>query len=355
MALASERYPRIIHHRRWCLNGSIPDAWFIRQVRDGLNHTMAHRRKVFLNVAAPWETLGAAGTTNYWRAYMRTGYGASELRFDLALGLDLHVAGDPYVEVVVTESGGASQTIRIDYGNSGSGSSDEPYTIGTFFRRGVTVSPNTAYEILVRGVDGGRPLTVAGYEYANPEINESTSYYAELAPSVAQPVYDSFRQKLLDGLSNVWKGNGAHLLTWAGLGTGNARSVTGTTWTNVFDGTSTAIDATTPGYYFGSEGGGALSDLLPLVRTKDGNDLPVTLAVYGNSSNSTGEVRIVDSSAVGPSITTIGTTLQWYTTNTTWSNVDAIAGSGKVDLQARHSTAGQTVNVYAVSLLARNA
>src|SRR5688500_4979708 len=316
---------------------------------------MAYRRKVFINVAAGWDTTASSATTTYWRAYMRTGYGVTQLRFDLALSLSVH-PNDPYVEIVVTESGGASQTIRVDYGSAGTGADDAPYQFGQILRQGVDVDPDTAYEIAVIAYGGARPLTVTGYEYANPEIDGAVAYYAEIGlGSVEQPITHSLRKTILDGLSAVWMGNGAHLLTWAGDGGGTANSVTGTTWTNIIDESSTSVSASTPGYYFAANVAGSLADLLPLVRIKDGNDLPVTLAVYGNASAASGEVRLVDSGAAGPSITTIGTTLQWYTTNTTWSNVDAIAGSGKVDLQARHSTAGQTVNVYAVSVLARNA
>ena len=64
--------------------------------------------------------------------------------------------------------------------------------------------------------------------------------------------------------------------------------------------------------------------------------------------------HLADTGGNGPSYASIGTTLQWYATDATWLNVDAIAG-GKVDLQASHTTAGQTVHVYAVSLFTLNA
>lgn len=358
MGNARKRYPKAIHHLRWCRNGAVPDTYLATQLVEGLNHVIAYRRKLVMSCCELGSLVdGSAGTTTNWRARFKSGRGVSSLRFRLGLGLDNHNSGDARVDVDVTESGGSTTTIRVDFGDSANGSGgDAPSTIG-WFTRTVSIDAETVYEIAIKGIDGGRPLCVLCHEYADPEVDESRGF-AELSPTAGFDITSDFRKEVFRKLCSAWLENGAHLFTWPGKGNGTARSVTGTTWTNLLDLSSTSVTGATPGYTFNSAGSGstALATLLPLVRLSGSNDLPVTLCAFANTdAGSTGEVRLVDSASAGVSLTGITTTLQWHTTNTTLSNVDSIAGSGKLDLQLRNGTAGQTTNVYAVCLYARGA
>lgn len=355
--LASVPYPKLLQHLRWCRNGSYPDAWLIRQAATALAHVQAYRRKVFAVVGGDFgsgSSIGLAGTTNYWRFRCRTGYGATQMRFKLGLGQDFHATGtDPRVTVSVTPFGGAADTKTVYYGNAaGVYVDDEPLTINNSELR-FDVSPATTYEVVVSGVDYGRPLEFCAYEWADPNVDQAVDYYVELLASVTQPIYDVYRERLLTAASQLWLENGPQLLSWCGRGSGAAISQTGTTWLNVVDGTSTAISAATPGYYFDVMGtGDELADTLKAIcRYSVGTLLPVTLAAYANTSaGSTGEVRLADGSGAVGSLTGITTTLQWHTTDITLASVDTLA---KLDLQVRNGTGGQTTNVYAVSLYTR--
>lgn len=358
---AKARIPKRIQPKRWARNASIPDAWPIRQSADALNHLAAYGRKVFLNARAPWDSMVlGAGPTTVWRAAMRTGLAVSELRISVLLGPKLSALGpfpDTRLEIDVTEVGGSTQTEEMHYGAIAGVAADAPNLISRRIAR-FDVDPSTVYEIAIRSYDGARPLSVCGFEWADPEIDEARSPFVELAPSVFQPITDEIREKLLGGASDYWLENGAHLLTWPGLGTGSARTITSTTYTNVHDGSSTTTSAATPGYRFGAEGAGdgAVTSLQPWCRLKDGDDLPVTLAVYADTTSAaaTGAVALLDSAGNGPSIGSIDSSgPKWWYANTTWSNVAAIAGSGKVDLKGRNTTGGQSISIEGFSMWTR--
>jgi hypothetical protein len=352
MARAPRGYPAPLHHLRWCRNGAIPDAGFQERLINGLNHVAAYRKKVIGTVGQDFGSASLIGTTNttttYWRFRCKTGFATTQLRFKMIIGVaftpgEFPTDDDPLVRVNVN---GADYDVH--YGSASGDTEDSPDELYTC-RLDVPVSPDTTYAVTITGHDGARPLGVCAYEFADPTIALATAYYYDGSPAAAlKPIYAHDREAILDHLSRTWTSGGAPLLTWFGRGDGTARSITGTTWTNLIDGSSTSVAANSPGWRFDAvgSGDGACSTLLPLVPLNYGNDLPVSFEVYGNASASGGEARLVDSGGVGPSITGITTTLQWWTTTTTWQNVDAIA-SGKVDLQGRHSTAGQTVNIYA--------
>lgn len=360
---AKVNIPKRIQHRRWSRNGHVPDAWSIRQAAAALNHCAAYRRRCFLQASAPLDTMTTGtGPTTVWRAAVRTGLAVSQLRFRILLGPDITAGGagplpDTHIEITVTESGGATQTERADYGAATDVSADAPNLFSNRMMR-FDVSPSTVYEIAVINYDGARPISVCGYEWADPTIDSSRPPFVELQPTVWQPIVDEIRSGVLGGLSDLWLNGGCHLLTWPGLGTGNARTITNTSYVNVHDGSSTTTSAATPGYYFGSEGvgDGALTDLQPWCRLKDGDDLPITLAVYANASSAaaTGGVALLDSSGNGPAIGSIDNSgPKWWYANTTFSNTSAIAGSGKVDLKGRNTTGGQSIAISGFSMWTR--
>jgi hypothetical protein len=361
MSTALKRYPNRLDPNHWCPNGSIPDAFYIRQAANALNHILGYRRKVVMTAHGPFGTMGYVGTSVDWRGYFKSGVGASKLRFKLLCGQDRLGVGDPNIGIWVTPSGSSpslSPQIRIDYGSYSGYSNDELFTLATFTPE-TEIDPLTAYEIQIKSTDGGRPIAVSAIEVGHHEVDESVDYFAELAASVFQPIDDKIREKILLGLSETWLANGAMLLSWPGNGAGTASTITGTTAKNILDGTSTSVTASSPGWQFNSAGSGlrALETLLPLVRLSGGNDLPVTFAAYANASTGTGQVLLRESGGGGGvNINSIGTTLQWYTSDTTWSNVDSLPGSGKVDILAKHSSSGvATISVYAVALMTRAA
>jgi len=368
--LAPKIYPWPLQHTRWCRNGYSPDITFARSLGYGLNHSLAYRRKVFLNaVSALAGTMGESGSTlTYWRSRMKTGINPGiglKLTFDLMLGVNRVSEGGVghdgcAVSIKVTPAGGSTTTKTVYYGSAeGTLDEDDPLNTLTDWHVEFDVSASTVYEVAIEGVDGGRPISVTGIEWCDPEVGDNAGsgagVYAPPGMPVFMPIEDGLRENLIATLSQMWLEGGAPLINYPGNGAGTAQSVTGTTWTNIFDAT-TSVSSSSVGFYIGAEGAGdgALTSLLPMCRLKDGDDLPVTFAVYGNASANNGRVRLVDSGGTGISHNGITTTLQWHTSDTTLSNVESFA-SNKLDLQASHDTGGQTVNVYAVCIYARGA
>lgn len=347
--ISPKKFKPNLEPKRWARNGMLPNAGFIggaNGVVGRQNHIMSYRRKCFMNVGDfDNPPQGLTGSTVLYRAYCHTGHGATHIGFRVGLGLDLKSSGvDPRIEIKVTLSGGATTTETVRYGFSAGPSLDSPSAIGWFSPR-VAVTANARYEISITAVDYARPISVLAYEIAATDVDSAIDYFYDHAPGVGYPVLSSLRSRALIGLSQMWRHNGSHLLTYPGSLDGVSPTYASTTWTNVLDG-STAITAATPGYSFG--GGDSESNLSQHCRQSDGQVLDVVFAVHGSmSAGSTGEVRLQDSTGTRCSITGIGVTSQWYTTTTTISAVDTMA---KVDLQARTSNAANTLTVNAVCL-----
>jgi hypothetical protein len=346
---AYRQFPRLVHANRFAANGNIPDAQFLGELVFGQNHIMAHRRKVVFRVPARMDSVrvGSAGTINLWRFRFHAGYGATKLQFLIAFGVDVNSAsGDPRIDIDVTEAGGATTTRTVRAGaviDATKGVTTTPSLI-QWSRISADITANTTYEVLVKTIDYCRPLGMTVIESANTSL--STDYFHELEPGVDQPIYDSTRQRTLQGLSQIWRRNGSQLLNWSFPDTTSSSSAptfASTTWTNVIDAT-TAVAASSAGFYLGDSN----FRLNQWCRLSDATTLDVVLAVHASmSAGSTGEVRLQDSGVTRCSITGITTTPQWHTTSTTIANCDTL---GKVDLQARTSNAANTLTLNAVSL-----
>jgi hypothetical protein len=358
---ADRAYPRRLQPKRWCRNGAIPDALFQTKAEIALNHTLAYRRKVVLSCGGDFgssSSIGTGGTTTYWRTHFRSGYGVTALQFDMLLGPSGGGAGtgvSPRIEIDVTDpSGPTTQTVRIDY--SANSAVDEPRSIG-YHERKIPIDPLTTYEVAVRGIDFGRPISVTAYEYADPEVDASRLWFAELAPTVEQPIYDKVREYFARGMSEVWLENGPMLLQWPGNGAGTAQQNTGTTWRNMLDLSSTTVGSSTPGWNFAaqSSGGHELENLEPLCRLRDtigfGKSLPVTFAVYAErgAGIQSAQVRLQAAFGTVASITGI-TSAGWYTANTTIADVSA---NTKIDLQGRGLGVADRCDLYAAVLYTR--
>jgi hypothetical protein len=341
-------YPRLINHKRWARNGQIPDAAFLRALVDGQNHIMAQRRKCIIATPVRCELWwsGASGTTNLWRVRCHTGHGASKLRFKIGMASNVSSsAADPRIDIDVTEAGGATTTRTVRAGVSYSTTTDGPSAF-VFRSPTVAVDPDTTYEILVKAIDYIRPQSLAITEESSSDFTDD--YYHNIEPGVETSIWDTIRQRTLEGLSNLWRRNGTHLLSWSEVGWidggatfpgGVALNSASPTWTNLVDRSSTSVSASSAGFYLGHTPS-------QLCRMSDGNTLNVVLAVYGAMSAGTGSIRLQDSTGTRCSLTGIGTTPQWYTTTTTIANTNTM--TGKVDIQFQ--TTGGSFTARAVSL-----
>lgn len=345
--IAKLLYPKPIVPKRWCRNGMVPDAHFLRQLVNGQNHVAAYRRKTFMrwgDLDAP--LVSAAGTRALWRFRCHTGYGATHMGFVLGMGRDDHgTASLPQVKFALTIAGGATTTEDVIGVVTGGGTSDSPSEI-SWRNIKIPITANTTYEVLISAVDYARPVSLCAYEIGRSDVpidNSAPPLYA-LEPTTEQPVYDAIRENVLPNLSNMWRRNGAHLITWAGSGS-TVSPVFGTTFANIIDGTSTTVTNNTPGYYLGD----ANEFDLNRHRRASKTTMTVVLAAHGQASAGTGEVRLRDTgTATTIGTVTLTTSAIWHTTTLTLSSLADIT---KVDIHAGKLTSG-TLTLNAVSVYA---
>lgn len=345
MTTALKRYPRRIDPRRSARNTHVPQATYMGRLLHAQNHIVAYRRKAIFSWG-DWDNrvTGATGTVNRFRFYCHTGYGATHLTARIGLGLaDNASAVDPTVSMIVTPSGGAAlPTQSVHYG-FGEGTPDDSPDERTEFLIRVPVSANTTYEGVIQQIDFARILDVCVYEEASPYVDPAVDHYVDISEgAVGFPVYDSTRESIVRGLSEMWRKNGSHLYSYPGPETGTLSP--GTTWTNYFD-LTTSVSSSSTKVYLGNGFAEAMC------RLSDGMTLDVVLAVYGQAiGGNTGEVRFQDAGGTLCSITGITTTLGWHTTTTTISAIDE---RGEMDLQVRNSNGAHSISVHAVSLFSK--
>lgn len=346
-ATASLIIPRLIQPRRWHTNGRPPDVRYLRDVIRAQNHTVAYRRKTFFS----WGDLDAphaasASELKLFRFRCHTGHGATHLGFLLGLGrtdVGNAATATPYVNVGVTPAGGSVTNVRVYGGQTNGTVTDAPSTI-LWRQVQVPVSGATTYEVIISAVERARVLSACAYEIAGREVDPSVDWYVAEQPGVEAPVFDGTRERILRGMSEMWRRNGTHLYTWPGAGTG-VNPTFGASWTNVIDDGTGGANSATPGVYLL---GDSTYDMATHCRRSDGATIDVVLAAHGSvAAGSDGEVRIVDSST-GSAVATlgsIGTSSQWYSTTATISNADL---GRKYDLEARSAASTLTLNGVSV-------
>lgn len=344
MAIAPLPYPRLIHSRRFARNGFVTEAAFAKQLVDGQNHIMAYRRKTFLTANETAPAAGSAGTVTRYRAYGHTGHGATHVGFIVGIGLDTTSTGaSPSVKVSATTATTGTVTQDVYAGLFNGTPTDSPSEI-TYHDGRLAVTANETVQIVVSTSDYARIFSILVYEIASDIVDSAVNYYQEVTPAAQYPIWDSTRQVHNVGMSQIWRHNGGHIMTWPGSGTGTSPTYTGgTTWTNVID-SATSVTANTAGFYLGNVG----LDLSGMQRYGDTSLNVVFAAHLSCTGSATADVRLEDSSGTICSMTGKGTASAWYTATTTIS----LSTLDKADLQFRTSNAANTVTLNAVSLYA---
>lgn len=324
-------------------NGMVPDVRFYNRIANAQNHILAFRTK---HVFADWDnTHSGSGTTKVLHRFrFHAGYGAQFLMLQSAMGYGGHPTTTAYATFSISVAGsGSYATQTVKYGQAQNGATDAPDEI-QWSKCAFALTPNTTYEVFASVDNEARLVSLAAWTTGIATPNTSTNYYVYPSSTYGQ-IDDASRQRFTQGLSEIWKRNGAHLLNWSCGGT--PKTTTGATWTNPTDAT-TAVAATSAGYILGS------SLLTPYTRRVQ--PLKAVLAVYARVTGGagTGEVRLYSDSGSGAptfaAITGIGATAQWYSLEQTVpSGGDALSAFSKVDLQHRMNGAG-TMNLHAVSL-----
>jgi len=334
--------PRPVEHMRLARNGLVPDAQFVYSATAAQNHVQAYRKKMVFastGIIGTGTKAGSATTTTLHRFRFHAGYGTTNLVCSYVLGIGAAGGTDPKIVITATAAGGAAlPSVEAHYGLNTLTITDAPNNVGTGKLR-IAVSANTTYEVAVVAYDYVRLISLGCWEEGATTVDTSVNYYVEPGGALT-PIYDANRQRMAQGLSEIWKRNGLHVMNWS-PGTGTAKTRSSATWANVSDAT-TAVASTSAGYMLGG------NLFTPMTRRIIGTCRCV-LAVYGSTSAGTaGQVRFQgDGGSTVLSVTNVGTTPQWYATEQ-----DFAVGLGtftKADLQFRGDGAN-TLSLYAVSL-----
>ncbi len=333
----SRNCPGLIHHRRDARNGHSPAAQFYQRAVESANHLTAYGgREVFSRTWDLYNTVGVSGTQNTARFRFRSKYGATRLTFVVVMGLAGTSGVNPRCEIDVTVAGGATTTLApLYYGVTSVGAVDAPTELLTTDRQ-ATIASATTYEVLIKSIDYARVLAVTAYEQTDLTISEVTAYYSGLAAAAGVPIYDSMRERLLSGLSNMYRQNAGTLIHW-GRADGSARTRSSATQINLVDNTTTGSPVTTaPGFYINNA----------YRHTASRTTVPYELGCWASMSAGTGTLVLTDTGGTNRITVNVNSaTPQWFTGTGSLANSDAFYA-----LRFAGNGAG-TLSIWSASLL----
>lgn len=334
MIPTDRQLPGLLHPQRFCRNGQIPMAPYVGRISRALQHTLAFRRKLVFQYHSPFvftDTSGAAGSAVRWRCRFHTGYSAKRLFLRVLLAPSTQGTA-PYVTWTITPDGGSPITTPALHGSLvDSANGDAPDTL---IRRQavIDISANTSYGGYLTAYDYVRPISGCIYEGGRLDLDDTEPAVVIVQPARRAPVLASHIDELWNAQLLTWQRNGSHLFSWSK--DTSAVTLTTTTFTNIWDQTSTSVSTSSPG----------VSVDTVSHSTRSGSGVPVRFAVYAYVSTGTGAVRLANSS--GALLTAnLTTTQQWVEVSGTIP--DAI---DKLDVQAKADSGGAQVTVEAVSL-----
>lgn len=341
-------HPSRIHWARDAVNGAYPAVQLYGRAVENQNYLMRRQGKQWFTRSwrAGVGTGGAGATTEKARFRRSSSIGATRLQAILRLGRTLATGApsppNPYVQLDVTEVGVGTTSIGpIYYGLTGGAVTDAPSELFIALRE-IDITPNADYECLLKCVDFGRILSLCVREISDGNIDPATDYFNGFVAQADAPIFDATpHERLLKGLSEMWRANGGTGVDWA-REDGSARTRSGGgggTYANLYDGSTTGTPTNaTRGFHLDNT----------YRRSKSKTTVPYVLAAYGAMSTGggvQGNVKIMDTSgnSYGPVVIT-NNLPGWFSTT-----VNLPADARKYDLQFA-SNGIHTLSVYAVSL-----
>lgn len=335
MSLLSSTLPRIIHWRRHAKNGLYPDDAFYSDVVAGVNHVTAYRRKpIFRRVCALGTTGGTTGTA--WRWHCRTGHGAKKLVVLMVLGFDDRaIADEPYAEVAITKSGGATTTLEFHGGATNTPSVDSPEQWLPQVQY-VDVDAASIYTGTVTFYNNVRIIALQVYEDSTPTVDDATNYHSEWQPAMNSPIFDNRIGRSLEGIGDLIRYNRGLRFDWSPVD-GTAVTRVSATWINLIDNASTSPPtSSSPGITLNTTAR----------NTVGATTVPVTFAAYASMSTGSGTVTVRNTAGTDVATVTVNNGVpQWFTATGSL----AVGSTVKYDVGFA-SDGVATLTVYAVSL-----
>lgn len=332
--------PNLTHWRSNARNGMYPSAWLWRRIVDAENHITAYRhRQVYGRaLALGTDTGGTQGLVGYGR--FRTGYGVDRVKVVMLMGYTTAASGsgstsDPYAEVTITDGVTPVTVGPFSYGVKATGTITDGPDEHMLMAEDMAVDEATTYTFTVARQGFARPLAIAIYELAPTTVDEATNYMNEHGPVGGSPIHDSHVERVLEGLSDMYRANGSINVHWS-LYNGAARTRSSATFANLIDGTTTGTPTTVHrGFYLSPQHH----------NTASRSTVPFELAAYGSIGGGSGSVRLIDTAGNTYGPVTINGSADWYT-----AAIDLPASEAYYAFQwAGDGT--NTVSVFGVSLI----
>lgn len=281
------------------------------------------------------ESIMASSVTNplvVARGYAHTGAFCKEVKYSLVLAKPTAAVGasDPYAQIDVQTTGGVSLGTGAGHYGSFTGTPADTPDEWQEFTGTITVAASTTIAFVLSAYNNARIIGCTVWERS---LDPDTSNNYMLGVVNTSPIFDIDRQTIVTWLATMILNNGG---TQVDLGDVTRTTISATD-TNLIDGTSTTVSASSPGI--------TLDLRYKARRSKASTGVTMTLAIYGSCAvGSNGTVHLKDSG--GSTLVTIGpfsTTPSWHV-----STVTLPATLAKYDLMI--ATAASTLMVNFVAL-----
>lgn len=263
------------------------------------------------------------GPTVVWRSYLHTGPFCAALRWYMSLARpDVIDLPDSRATIELQDSSGASIETQTAYWGP-TGTSDDLIQEWGNFGGAFDVDPDTDYRLVFSVEDNGRLANALVYEL-NAKPDTANGYVPDTYSAVS-PILDDARSTIAANIYDLWRRGAAVCLHWHG-----SRSNATATDTNIVDGTSTAVSASSPGYTLSMSGTSRLKD----------SGANCVVYVWGSVASGTGgSVEIKDASG-----TTLAT-VTGFTTTPSWRSTTLVlpASSAKYDITSSTAVGSLTI------------
>lgn len=336
--------PARINFKRYANNGDLPDASFLTQVSDQLNHVIKHHGKEVFRAVGE-QCLHNTGTRSRWRFH----YQSSPQSRIVAVRFTIGRSTPGYVFGVGGGHGDSPvATLELTSGafiGSATGNGSGAVIDGDEFNEYINVTGfviGVPADALVSGhISETDCRLVAATVWELPPFSvygdNTLSGYAPSNFQAGAPILSAHRENLITACNLMVRRGCQHLFNWTVDNQGVPRETNSSIMRNVIDDSSTVTSAASPGYTLDMRYKGSVASTSGKVRC--------LFAHFGAMlSGSGGSVQLIDQSGtVMGTIAISGTTWQWRTVA-----VDLPATVAKYEV--RHAATAGTLDSYAASL-----
>jgi hypothetical protein len=291
-------------------NGILVPADRARQIAALANGILAHRTQTVARWSfQPPDVINSAGPVEVWHTKFRTGPNDCTAKMTMVMSATSNlkgVAASPSCFWTVEEVGVGSTampdmyaTNRVAFGTA-IGPKDLTAVSQTWDLNG-----GAEYECFMTVQDFCRPISCTIEILPRFTLSTSTDACVALQRFAENgPIYDATVADLFAEVTKIWKQQGTHHASWV-VPAATARTRTSATKVNLFDDTTTAWSAITPGLY-----------TVPYLHNSlESTSVPAVFCVYASQAAGSGTVTLERSGAILGTITVNSATPQWWTVN----------------------------------------